>query len=197
MKCPNCNHESLDKETVIEENGDTNILFKCNCCLYVFKVNKYGEILNIEENEIDGRFKIQEVSTGIPTIIVPLKSLDVVKKVSINIDKYTQLIQNTEAKSLLVFCAETYDKNNDLNVRFFADYYGVPEDPATGSANGCLAAYLLKHDYFGKNKIEIRVEQGYEIGRKSLLLLKAQEKAGKYYITVGGKVILVAKGNLL
>ena len=156
-----------------------------------------ADVLSIEENEIDGRFKIQEVSTGIPTIIVPLKSLDVVKKVSINIDKYTQLIQNTEAKSLLVFCAETYDKNNDLNVRFFADYYGVPEDPATGSANGCLAAYLLKHDYFGKNKIEIRVEQGYEIGRKSLLLIRAQEKAGKYYITVGGKVILIAKGNLL
>jgi len=156
-----------------------------------------ADVLSIEENEIDGRFKIQEVSSGLTTIIVPLKSLDVVKKVSINIEKYNQLIQNTEAKSLLVFCAETYDKNNDLNVRFFADYYGVPEDPATGSANGCLAAYLLKHDYFGKNKIEIRIEQGYEIGRKSLLLIRAEEKAGKYYITVGGKVILIAKGNLL
>ncbi|MBY9014352.1 MAG: PhzF family phenazine biosynthesis protein [Candidatus Lokiarchaeota archaeon] len=156
-----------------------------------------ADVLCIDENDIDDRFKIQEVSTGIPTIIVPLKSLDIIKKVSVNNEKYIQLIKNTQAKSILVFCPETYDKRNDLNVRFFADYYGVPEDPATGSANGCLAAYLVKHDYFGKKNIEIRVEQGYEIGRKSLLLLKAEEKAGKFYITVGGKVILVAKGTLL
>ena len=162
-----------------------------------FAPDLLADVLSIDENDIDGRFKIQEVTTGVPTIIVPLKSLDIIKKVSVNIEKYSQLIQNTQAKSILVFCPETYDKRNDLNVRFFADYYGIPEDPATGSANGCLAAYLVKHDYFCKSKIEIRVEQGYEIGRKSLLLLKAQEKAGKFYITVGGKVILVAKGTLV
>ena len=115
----------------------------------------------------------------------------------INNEKYTHLIQNIQAKTILVFCPETYDKKNDLNVRFFADYYGVPEDPATGSANGCLAAYLVKHDYFGKKRIDIRIEQGYEIGRKSLLFLKAEEKARKFYITIGGKVILIAKGTLL
>jgi trans-2,3-dihydro-3-hydroxyanthranilate isomerase len=54
----------------------------------------------------------------------------------------------------------------------------------------------VKQDYFGKRRIDIRVEQGYEIGRESLLLLKAEEKEGKYFITVGGKVILVAKGVL-
>jgi len=162
-----------------------------------FAPDLIADVLSIDENDIDGRFKIQEVSTGIPTIIVPLKSLDAIKKVRINNEKYTKLIQNTQAKTILVFCSETYDKRNDLNVRFFADYYGVPEDPATGSANGCLAAYLVKNDYFGKKKIAIRVEQGYEIGRKSLLLLKAEEKEGKFYITVGGKVILIAKGTLL
>ena len=154
-------------------------------------------ILSIDENDIDGRFKIQEVSTGIPALIVPLKSLDAIKKVRINHEKHAHLIKNTQAKTILVFCPETYNKKNDLNVRYFADYYGVPEDPATGSANGCLAAYLVKYGYFGKNRIDIRVEQGYEIGRNSLLLLKAEEKAGKFYITVGGKVILIAKGTLL
>jgi trans-2,3-dihydro-3-hydroxyanthranilate isomerase len=156
-----------------------------------------ADVLHINENDIDDRYKIQEVYTGIPTLIVPLKSLDAIKRVRINNEKYTHLIQNTQAKSILVFCPETYDKKNDLNVRFFADYYGVPEDPATGSANGSLAAYLVKYDYFGKKRIDIRVEQGYEIGRKSLLLLKAEEKEGKFYITVGGKVILIAKGTLL
>jgi trans-2,3-dihydro-3-hydroxyanthranilate isomerase len=155
-----------------------------------------AEVLGIDEGDIDGRFKIQGVSTGVPTIIVPLKSLDAIKRIQINKEKYEFIIENTQAKTILAFCPETYDKNNDLNVRFFADYYGVPEDPATGSANGCLAAYLVKHDYFGKKAIEIRVEQGYEIGRESLLLLKAEEKSGKYFIAVGGKVILVAKGIL-
>ena len=162
-----------------------------------FAPDVVSEVLGIDESNIDGRFKIQEVYTGSHTLIVPLKSLDAIRKVRINKEKYNHLIQNTQAKSILVFCPETYDKRNDLNVRFFADYYGVPEDPATGSANGCLAAYLVKYGYFGKNKIDIRVEQGYEIGRKSLLLLKAEEKSEKFHITVGGKVILIAKGNLL
>jgi len=162
-----------------------------------FAPEMLADVLSIDENDIDDRFKIQEVSTGIPTLIVPLKSLDAIKKVRINNIKLAHLIQNTQAKTILVFCPETYNKKNDLNVRFFADYYGVPEDPATGSANGCLAAYLVKYGYFGKKRIDVRVEQGYEIGRKSLLLLKAEEKEGKFYITVGGKVILIAKGTLL
>ena len=79
-------------------------------------------------------------------------------------------------------------------MRFFAGALGVPEDPATGSANGCLAAYLVKHEYFANKIIEIRVEQGIEIGRPSLLLLKAEEKSGKFFVSVGGRVVLVAKG---
>ena len=161
-----------------------------------FAPDLVADVLSIKESDIDGRFKIQGVSTGVPTIIVPLKSLDAIKRVKINKEKYHSLIENTQAKTILVFCPEPYDKKNDLNVRFFADFYGVPEDPATGSANGCLAAYLVKHEYFGNKAIEIRVEQGYEIGRESLLLLKAEEKSGKYFIAVGGKVILVAKGIL-
>jgi len=161
-----------------------------------FSPDLVAEVLGIKESDIDARFRIQGVSTGVPTIIVPLKSLDAIKRVKINKERYESLIRNTQAKTILVFCPETYNKNNDLNVRFFADFYGVPEDPATGSANGCLAAYLVRQDYFGKKAIEIRVEQGYEIGRESLLLLKAEEKSGKYFIAVGGKVILVAKGTL-
>ena len=154
-------------------------------------------VLNLNYSDFDGRFHIQEVSTGVPTIIVPLKTLDAVKRATVNLEKYYELINNTEAKTILIFCPETYQKNNDLHVRFFADYYGVPEDPATGSANGCLAAFLVKHEYFGKKQIDLRVEQGHEIGRESLLLLRAEEKSGKYYVAVGGNAIIVAKGTLL
>jgi trans-2,3-dihydro-3-hydroxyanthranilate isomerase len=84
-----------------------------------------------------------------------------------------------------------------LNVRVFVDLYGIPEDPATGSANGCLAAYLSRYKYFGDDRVNVRVEQGFEIGRPSLLYLKAQQKKDVIHVFVGGKVVMVAKGKLV
>ena len=112
-------------------------------------------------------------------IVIPLKSLEAVKNVQINKEKYFELIEHTDAKAIMVFSPEAYNLENDLNVRDFADYYGIPEDAATGSSNGCLASYLVKYRYFEKSEINIRVEQGYEIKRPSLLFLKASDYNGK------------------
>ena len=163
----------------------------------VYDVNEIAAILNITKEEIDTRFPIQDVSTGLPFIIVPLTSLDVVKKASIDQSKLYRFIKNTRAKALLIFSTETYEKTSDLNARVFCHYYGVPEDPATGSANGTLAGYLIKHRYFGRKEISITVEQGYEINRPSKLYLKAEEIEGNIHIYVGGKVVEVAKGEWL
>jgi len=162
-----------------------------------FNSELISQVLNLNAREIDNRFPIQDVSTGVPFIIVPLKTLDTLKRARIFRDKYFELIKDKQAKAILIFCPETYSQENDLNVRVFADYYGVPEDPATGAANGCLAGYLVKHRYFGKDRINIRVEQGYEIGRPSLLLLKTEDKEGVIDVYVGGKVVMVAKGELI
>lgn len=162
-----------------------------------FDVESISQVLSLESGQINNDLPIQDVSTGVPCIIVPLKTLDALKRARISRDRYFKFVKGTQAKTVLVFCPETYKQENDLNVRFFADYHGVPEDPATGSANGCLAAYLVKHRYFGKNRINIRVEQGYEIRRPSLLLLKAQEKKDGIDVYVGGKVVMVAKGNFI
>ncbi len=156
-----------------------------------------SEVLGIDESDIDERFLIQQVSTGIFFIIVPLKTLDAVKRSSVVRDKYFQLVENLQAKAILVFCPETYNHDNELNARMFCDYYGIAEDPATGSANGCLAGYLAKYRYFGNGQIDIRVEQGYEIGRPSLLYLRFEDKDAKIDVSVGGKVIMVAKGELV
>jgi len=156
-----------------------------------------SKILNLDTQEINSFFPIQEVSTGLPVIIVPLETLVAVKKAKIEKAKYFELIKNLDAKTILIFCPETYKDTHDLNVRFFADVYGIPEDPATGSANGCLAAYLVKHRYFGTNQINLKVEQGYEIGRPSLLLLRAEENDQKISVHVGGKVEMIAKGEFL
>lgn len=154
-------------------------------------------VLSLDVNEIDSRFPIQEVSTGIPFIVVPLKTHTSLKRIKINKDKYFELIENTDSKEILVFCPETYASENNLSVRVFAEYLGVPEDPATGSANGCLAGYLVNYSYFGDKSIDVRVEQGYEIGRPSLLLLRAREKGDNIEVSVGGKVMMVAKGEFV
>jgi trans-2,3-dihydro-3-hydroxyanthranilate isomerase len=163
-----------------------------------FEAEPVAAALNIYQSLIDSRYPIQEVSTGLPFIIVPLVSLDAVKAANVDRVGYLKLINQAEAKSVFVFCPETYQPDNQINARMFDDYHGIAEDPATGSANGCLAAYLVKYRYFGDSKIDLRVEQGYEIGRPSLLMLKAAEEDDtQISVEVGGKVFMVAKGELI
>ena len=159
-----------------------------------FSPEQLSQVLNLPVTQIDRDTPIQEVSTGLPVIIVPLRTLAAVKQVEVSKEKYFKLITNTQAKAILIFAPQTYNEENDLNVRFFADYYGIPEDPATGSGNGCLAGYLVKYRYFGKDQIDLKVEQGYEIKRPSLLRLKAKRGNGQIDVAVGGKVIMVARG---
>ncbi len=163
----------------------------------VLSAHSLAGVLNLEVDEIDDRFPIQEVSTGVPFIIVPLKTLASLKEAKVNLDRYFELTETTEAKGILIFCPETYSDINDLSVRVFAHSLGVPEDPATGSANGCLAGYLVNYAYFGNNSIDVKVEQGYEIDRPSLLLLQSQKKNGEIEVLVGGKVVMVAKGEFV
>ena len=158
-------------------------------------VSKMAPVLGIGVEEVDDRFPIEEVSTGLPHIIVPLKTLDSLRKIKINKDKYFELINNTWAKNILVFCPEPHYSQNHISVRMFADYLGIPEDPATGSGNGCLAGYFLRHQYWGEKSIHIRSEQGFEIGRPSLLYLEAEEKEGIIGVSVGGNVLTIAKGH--
>jgi trans-2,3-dihydro-3-hydroxyanthranilate isomerase len=155
---------------------------------------QWTEILGLDKEDFEENYPISEVSTGVFCFIAPLKTLSAVKRAHINLKKFYNFIEKTNAKAVLIFAKETYKKDRDINARFFGHYYGVPEDPATGSANGCLAAYLVKYKYFGGMQIDVRVEQGYELGRPSLLLLKAEDKGGVFEIDVGGKVFLVAKG---
>ncbi|MFD0828828.1 PhzF family phenazine biosynthesis protein [Neobacillus sp. M.A.Huq-85] len=163
----------------------------------VLEADKVAEVLNIDKEYINAKYPIQEVSTGLPVIIVPLTSLDAVKKVKINKEKYFELIEHTDAKAVLVFSPEAYHSENDVNVRDFGEYYGIPEDAATGSSNGCLAGYLVKYRFFEKNEIDLRVEQGYEMNRPSLLFLKASDAEGKISVSVGGRVEKIAQGEWL
>ena len=160
-----------------------------------FSPSAIAPILNLDLDQI-AEGAIEEVSTGVPFIIVPLKNLTALKQAKVNQERFFKLIETTEAKAILIFCPETRHEQNHLSVRMFGDGLGIPEDPATGSANGCLAGYLVQHSYFDRDEIDLRVEQGYEIGRPSLLLLKAK-RTETIQVEVGGKVILVARGEFV
>jgi trans-2,3-dihydro-3-hydroxyanthranilate isomerase len=155
-------------------------------------------LINLGPAEIDARFPIQDVSTGLPFIIIPLKSRAAIKKCRVNLDPYYSFVKTTQrAKGLHLFCPEPYEATNQLNTRMLWPFDGIGEDPATGSANGCLAGYLVKHRYFDSDSIDIRVEQGYEINRPSLLLLRARPNGDNIDVFVGGKVVMIAAGRLV
>ncbi|MDZ7271385.1 MAG: PhzF family phenazine biosynthesis protein [candidate division KSB1 bacterium] len=142
-----------------------------------------------------GPVQPQVVSTGLPFIIVPVVSREALAKAGPTFSQ--ECSEGLPVKAFLLFCQEPRSCANHLSVRVFAHEYGVPEDPATGSANGCLGAYLVHHRYFGQNKVDLRVEQGYEIGRPSLLLVRASQLADTIQVEVGGRVLMVAKGELV
>ncbi|MEO0946588.1 MAG: PhzF family phenazine biosynthesis protein [Cyanobacteria bacterium J06641_5] len=161
------------------------------------RIAQLAAVLGLEPAEIDARFPVQAVSTGLPFFIVPLKTLAALRSIRTNREAYFDFIAETTAKNILAFCPQTRQPENQLSVRVFCDYLGIPEDPATGSANGCLAAYLAKHEYFGTAAAAVRVEQGHEMQRPSLLFLEAAKTATGIAVSVGGQVVPIARGELL
>jgi trans-2,3-dihydro-3-hydroxyanthranilate isomerase len=153
-------------------------------------------ILGLDIDEVDARWPVSEVSTGHPFTIVPLRSMESLKRARVDPDRYDAWIATVEGKGILVFTSGGHTAEQDLSVRVFVPHIGIPEDPATGSANGCLAAYLVRNRCLGSSPIDVRVGQGYEIDRPSELLLRAGLDDDVWSIEVGGRVIEIATGSL-
>ncbi len=183
-----------------EVEGDSEVLWMRQPAprfATVVETARAARALALNTRDIGTHFPIQVVSTGLPFLIVPLRTLDAVRRATVQMPRYLELVNLTQIAGILVFCAETYHQENQLNVRVFAPLLGITEDPATGSANGCLAAYLVKYRYFRSESFDsVRVEQGYEIKRPSLLRLRASETAQSIRVEVGGRVQRVATGEL-
>jgi len=157
--------------------------------------NEVARVLGLSPDAIDQRWPVQEVSTGFPHIIVPLLGIRALKKVKIDRERYFQLVKGAWAENVLVFCMEGQEEGQDLSVRVFPIAHGIPEDPATGSGNGCLAAYLSRHRCLGGPEVDVEVGQGYEMGRPSTLYLRANDINGAIDVRVGGRVVPVASGE--
>ena len=154
-------------------------------------------VLGLPTERLDREWPVEIVSTGLATIVVPVADRDALAAIDVDRAAYDAVTGDREAKNVLAVCRDPRSDDNDLAVRVFAPFYDVPEDPATGSSNGCLAAYLARHEVLGSPAVEARVEQGYEMGRPSLLHLSTAGSDEDITVRVGGSVVPVARGDLL
>jgi trans-2,3-dihydro-3-hydroxyanthranilate isomerase len=147
---------------------------------------------------IDTGLPIELVSTGLPQLMVPIKSLKAMQNLQINSPAMDEACKQAGSHILFLFCLETLKPESTVHTRCFADFIQIFEDPATGSASGALGAYLVKNKVV---KVEpttyIISEQGYEMGRPSTVYIEVDSQGDKISeVRVGGQVVKVMHGFL-
>ncbi len=140
----------------------------------------------------------QSVSTGLAHLMVPVRSLEVVRRLRPRPDLLPAAIAAFPGQAVYAFTRETELPGSDAHCRMFAPHLGVAEDPATGSAAGPLACYLAARTApDGDGRLAFRFEQGFEMGRRSLLEASIERSAGAITaVRVGGQARIVAEGRL-
>ena len=132
-------------------------------------------------------------SAGIPLTFVPIVSLAAIARCRPDLAKFDAAFGAGAA--VYVFCNETAEAGHHFHARMFAPGMGVPEDPATGSAAAAFAGVLAPRLSDGSHAITI--EQGYEMGRPSLIHLTAEVAAGRLVsASVGGDAVIVTEGTI-
>ena len=143
---------------------------------------------------------VQVVFTGVPQMMVPVRSLAEVQALhpgQLNVAALNRACRAVGTECVLVFAFETERPEATVHVRMFAPLLGVPEDPATGSANGALGAYLVHQRAMPLTEptTHILSEQGAEIDRPSTLYVEVDHKDKETTaVRVGGQVAPVAEG---
>lgn len=153
--------------------------------------------LGLAVDDIDDATPVQQMSAGVSAVIVPLRGLDALKRAKLDLGTYAGLMARGFPPLVYLFCCETHSPENDLCARFFFEAHGVREDPATGNGASFLGAYLLTHGQYGADGLSLRIEQGYEVRRPSLVLLRARGDGDDREVSVGGQVTATVKGELL
>lgn len=126
---------------------------------------------------------------------VPLRNLDMVRRCHINEAAWDQAFELGGQSSAYVFCSETVDAGNHYHARMFAPRLGVAEDAATGSAAAAFAGLCARTLPLAEGENRFVIEQGYEMGRPSLIELTLLIRGGKHrYSHIGGPAVVVAEG---
>lgn len=162
--------------------------------------------LGLQTEDLDSQLPIQTVATGIPTLVVPLRSLKALGRCQPESAAVTLVTKRAAAFSLYAFTCETFEGNDRAaHARLFAPEGGIMEDPATGSAAGSLGAYLVYHNALGEGAhrkddgtYKFTIEQGDFIKRPSRIGVEVTGEAGSVTeVRVGGEAVVVLEGELM
>jgi trans-2,3-dihydro-3-hydroxyanthranilate isomerase len=157
-------------------------------------------VLGLEIGELLGEaWAPQTLSCGLPFLFVPLRDRAAVARARIRMDAWESAFEGMETKEIFVFAAGGDRPGSDYHARMFAPGLSVPEDPATGSANAALAGYLAARRPEKRRDESLRwvIEQGFEMGRPSMLEVEADVVGGAVAaVRVGGASVLVCDGTM-
>ncbi len=142
--------------------------------------------------DIDPDLPIQTVSTGTAFAIVPVRSLATIQNLSFGWKAVSSYLEKTDAQFLYFVTRETVNRGARLHARMIF-YNG--EDPATGSAAGCCAAWMVAHGVAGADE-QAMIEQGLEIRRPSRIFVRAGRSGNRIVnVRVGGSVVEIIRGE--
>ncbi|HEY6218877.1 MAG TPA: PhzF family phenazine biosynthesis protein [Gemmatimonadaceae bacterium] len=159
--------------------------------------DRLADMLSLDAAMIrDGAFAPQSVSCGLHYLFIPLVDRAAVARTRLRLDIWEQLLGGFVTSKVLVFALDPERSGSDVHARMFAPGVGVPEDPATGSAAVGLAAYLAARDARRDGTLRWVIEQGFEMGRPSILEAEADKQNGEITATrVGGSTVLMTSGE--
>lgn len=147
-----------------------------------------ARVLSLPPEAVSADTSVRLASTGLPAYIVPLADVGALSRCRIDHAAFARFHEGHCKCNVLAYAWS----DGALRVRVFMDDEGYREDAATGSACGCLAAYLVEHGETGT--IEHVVRQGEETGRPSLLRIRAWREDDGIAVEVGGRAVTVARG---
>jgi trans-2,3-dihydro-3-hydroxyanthranilate isomerase len=155
-------------------------------------------MVGLDEAEVcSGGMPAEMVSCGLPYYIIPVSSVDAVRRAVLDLAVWRRFLAGTWAHHVYLVCLDAEGDQADVRVRMFAPGSGVPEDPATGSAAAALGGYLAALDGCERGQLTWVAEQGIEMGRPSLLHVEADREGGRTTaIRVGGHAVAVSEGTM-
>jgi trans-2,3-dihydro-3-hydroxyanthranilate isomerase len=161
-------------------------------------VAEVAKALGLDKKVLADKFPIEVVSTGLPVMIVPVRTLTAVRSIVPNPTAITEVCAKHGANGIMVFTTVTVDEFSSVHTRMFASPIGILEDPATGSASGALGAYLVQNGVVEVAiTTEIIAEQGYEMDRPSRIIIQVESDDDVIQdVKVGGEVVMVIEGTI-
>ena len=160
-----------------------------------------AHLLFLDLSLLDTALPLEVVSCGVPFLFVSVKSLEAIRAIRFRLDVWERVLRDFAAPHVFVFTREVVFPDSTVHSRMFAPAMGIAEDPATGAASGPLGCYLVHHRVVqpaGAGSSQMVSEQGFEIGRPSLVQVKI-ERDGQHItdVSIGGQCCFIGKGWII